>query len=280
MLEEYWSNDEKVQFETQKKLAHADELEGRGFYTAGVDEPYDSVKVYLDEQNRAHTAWARQVTSGDPAVALGRLNRRRELLAAHWQRVIEEARSHYRGKLTYAANFDQYQAVGFWSELDLIGINAYFPLRERWQPNLDETGLAEALAEGWRGVLGNIDRFRNERGLPGHRVLFTELGYVRRKNSTIRPWAAEGFAVLESDAGDELVLWQDQPADLDERALALAALHAEHLAVGGDLLTGLLYWKFSTEPAHEEIEPFVITLGGRPRDPALPVLARFTEAGR
>lgn len=274
-LEEYWSNDEKIEIETAKKLEYADSLEGRSFSTAGADAPYESVDTYLEELNKAHGDWAEGVLNGGEQTALTTLNGRRRRLADHWLRVIEEARASYSGRLTYAANFDQYEDVGFWPQLDLIGINAYFPLRDRWQPEIDRRELEAALEAGWRSVLGAIDDLRRRAGVPEHQVLFTELGYVSRRNNTIQPWAAEGFAVLEAAAGEELVLWQDQPHDLEERALALEALRTEQLELGGDLLAGILYWKLSTLPEHESIEPFVITLTGKPRDPGLVALTGF-----
>jgi hypothetical protein len=71
------------------------------------------------------------------------------------------------------------------------------------------------------------------------------------------------------------VVWQDQPFDLEERALAVRGLYQANLAVGGDLLAGVLYWKLSTEPAHADIEPFVMILGRG--DPLEAELARFHD---
>ena len=78
--------------------------------------------------------------------------------------------------------------------------------------------LGALLDARWRAVLRRLDDFRVERGLTDHSFLFTELGYVRRANSTIEPWASHGFSVLPSPAGERLVIWQDQPRDLVERA--------------------------------------------------------------
>jgi hypothetical protein len=184
-------------------------------------------------------------------------------------------RQRYSGTLTYAANFDQYEEVAFWDALDLFAINAYFPLRNRLLPAIGDQELGALLEARWLAKLQALEAFRRERHLPAHRFLFTELGYVRRANSTIEPWAADGFSVLPSPDGEQLVVWQDQPFDLEERALAVRGLYRANLAVGGDLLAGILYWKLSTQPAHAEIEPFVMVLGSA--DPMATELARFTR---
>jgi hypothetical protein len=50
---------------------------------------------------------------------------------AFWKALIEEIRAVYKGKLTYAANWDEYEETFFWDALDFIGIDAYFPCQRR-----------------------------------------------------------------------------------------------------------------------------------------------------
>jgi len=209
---------------------------------------------------------------------LARINERRRHLKTYWRRLIRSVRDIYGGRLTYAANFDQYEFVGFWDELDLLAINAYFPLRGSYEPDLSRDELSTRLEAGWRGVLQRLDEFLKQRGIPRHRVLFSELGYVERANSTIEPWASTGFSVLPSNDGPRLVVWEDQPPDEAERALAIRGLFNANMALGGELLNGILYWKLSTIPAHREVEPFVLVIGDEgPEDPMLGELRRFTK---
>jgi Glycoside Hydrolase Family 113 len=239
-------------------------------------EPRGSLSEFLDERSAAERDWARRVAYLDEPDALAAMNRRRRVLEAHWRELIARVRERYSGRLTYAANFDQYEFVAFWDALDLFAINAYFPLRGHLIPEIGGGELGALLEARWLARLRKLEAFRRARHLPDRRFLFTELGYVRRVNSTIQPWAADGFSVLPSPDGEQLVVWQDQPFDLAERALAVRGLYKAHLAVGGDLLAGILYWKLSTEPAHAEIEPFAMILATG--DPLEAELARFTRS--
>lgn len=274
-LEEYWSNQDKVAGENAKVLTHKREIENRQIWVRG-SEGYDALEPYLEDRSAAHARWARRVTFLGEANPLVRVNARRRLLDAQWRELIGRTREVYSGALTYAANFDQYRDVGFWEELDLIGINAYFPLRERDLPVEVTGGRVDLFASRWSTILQEIDGFRRQQGIPGHRVLFTELGYVRRANCTIQPWAAHGFAVLPSAQGPKLMIWEDQPEDSVERAEAVRALYRANLDFGGDMLAGILYWKLSTEPAHRDVEPFVLLIGERADDdPLLGEMRRF-----
>ena len=51
-----------------------------------------------------------------------------------WRALIAEVRQHTDAPLTYAANWTDYRQVPFWDALDVIGIQAYFPLTEDPEP--------------------------------------------------------------------------------------------------------------------------------------------------
>jgi hypothetical protein len=274
VLEEYWSHPEKVAHEQGRLLARSDELAGRSIWMPG-GEGYERLDSYLSDQATAHREWARRVAFLDAPNPAAAISQRRRLLAEGWTGVIDRARAAYSGRLTYAANFDQYREVGFWKSLDLLAINAYFPLRESLLENPSEDELLAALRDGWRSILTNLDTFRREAGIPTHPVLFTELGYTARTNSTLQPWASTGVSVLPAPEGDQLVVWEDQPADPTERTLAVRALREVHGELGDDLLAGILYWKLSTVPSHRDVEPFVVVLGEQPEDPLLTELRRL-----
>jgi len=58
-----------------------------------------------------------------------RMNQRSALIKEEWRNLVWEVRTVFSGRVTYAANFDEYTDVTWWPYLDVMGINAYFPLR-------------------------------------------------------------------------------------------------------------------------------------------------------
>ena len=276
-LEEYWSNEEKVERENARVLEHREAIEGKQIWVRG-NEGYEGIEPYLDDRATAHAHWAEEVSFLDATDPVARVNARRQLVAGRWIELIERVREVYRGPLTYAANFDQFESVSFWNKLDLIGINAYFPLRKRDLPDTSVRSRTSLFKTRWTNILQTVDALRIRQGVPAHRVLFTELGYTRRANSTIEPWAANGFSVLSSPSGSRLMIWEEQPDEPSERTEAVKGLYEANLAMGGDFLAGILYWKLSTEPAHLEVEPFVLIIGDKADDdPLLAELQRFTS---
>lgn len=261
-------------FLRKRALRFADQLSERHYWTRGYRN-YETLESFLDARHAANMAWAKKAHLRKGGGSLRRLNERRGRLLERWHELIAATREVFSGKLTYAANFDHYDQVAFWPELDLIGINAYFSLR----PHLDdEPGREELLArftDAWRGVFDGIDGFRRSRGLEEKPVLFTEIGYTFRRYSTVEPWNHDGFTVVGWRGHERrLVVWGEQPIDRTERELAFRALLEVHRE-RPSRLRGLLYWKLSTDAAHEEIEPFVLHVGEASADPTLPVLARF-----
>ena len=70
-----------------------------------------------------------------------------------WRSLIKKVHKIYKGKLTYAANWDEYLDVPFWDALDYAGINAYFPLTRSKTPEISE------LKKAWKPYLKEIRQF-------------------------------------------------------------------------------------------------------------------------
>ncbi len=99
---------------------------------------------------------------------------------AYWTKLLEEVRSIYSGKVTYAANwYKEYEAIKFWNELDYIGIQAYFPLVKQEHPT------AQQISKGWDKYLPKIEAVSKQYN---RNVLFTEMGYKSTADSAIEPW--------------------------------------------------------------------------------------------
>lgn len=96
-----------------------------------------------------------------------------------WSSLIDKVRSVYKGELTYAENWDTFDKVPFWSELDYIGVDAYFPLCEKQTPTM------ETLKAGWKNHKPKIKAVYENTEKP---VLFTEYGYRSVDYSGKRPW--------------------------------------------------------------------------------------------
>ncbi|WP_073755209.1 glycoside hydrolase family 113 [Streptomyces sp. CB03234] len=98
----------------------------------------------------------------------------------HWLAVVARIREAYAGPLLYAANYDEYESVRFWDAVDLMGIDAYWPLSE--SPTRDVRRLTRA----WGPVRDRLARFAAEAGKP---VLFTEAGYTSVRGGVTAPYS-------------------------------------------------------------------------------------------
>lgn len=99
-----------------------------------------------------------------------------------WKKLIVDIRKIYKGKLTYAANWDEYPRVPFWEDIDFIGIDAYFPLSEEKHPTLEQ------LKEGWQPHKAKIKELSDAVERP---VIFTEYGYRSMDYNAHKPWLVD-----------------------------------------------------------------------------------------
>jgi hypothetical protein len=100
----------------------------------------------------------------------------------YWQELILEIRKVYKGKLTYAANWDEFKRVPFWGQIDLIGVDAYFPLSEKKLPTVQELEI------GWKPHKKEIIEIQKQFNKP---ILFTEFGYRSVDFNAVKPWESD-----------------------------------------------------------------------------------------
>ncbi|WP_034041620.1 glycoside hydrolase family 113 [Wocania ichthyoenteri] len=100
----------------------------------------------------------------------------------YWSNLIIEIKKTYKGKLTYAANWDEFKRTPFWGDLDFIGVDAYFPISDSKTPT-----IAEA-KEGWKAHKPVINEVSNTFNKP---ILFTEFGYRSVDYSGREPWKSD-----------------------------------------------------------------------------------------
>ena len=97
----------------------------------------------------------------------------------YWFNLIKEVRTIYKGKLTYAANWDEFWRTPFWSELDYIGVDAYFPISDMQTPTVEDC------VKGWAKHKEGLKTFSEKHERP---ILFTEFGYRSVDFTGKEPW--------------------------------------------------------------------------------------------
>jgi hypothetical protein len=93
--------------------------------------------------------------------------------------ILHDIRAAYPGPLTYAANWDDVEQTVILGELDVIGVNAFYPLTDK--PDASDAELVQ----GGREVAKKVKALAELWGKP---VLFNEFGYTARKDPALRPW--------------------------------------------------------------------------------------------
>ena len=118
-----------------------------------------------------------------------------------WTQLILEVKNIYKGKLTYAANWDEYKRVPFWIQLDYIGVDGYFPVSESKTPPINEI---KAGWSQWKNEMKTLSDSVNKK------ILFTEFGYRSVDFNGKKPWDSKRLKGA---------------VNLDAQANALQAIH-------------------------------------------------------
>lgn len=151
--------------------------------------------------------------------------------APSFAEIVKDVRRVYHGLVTYSGNWDDVDQTVILGELDVIGINAFYPLAEK-----NGAGATELLAGG-RSVREKVHALAERWSKP---VLFTEVGYTTRPDPAVRPWE-----------------WPDTMANVkvDEYAQALAyhALLAPLLDEPD--FAGFFVWRVYADPEDVSQEP-------------------------
>lgn len=155
-----------------------------------------------------------------------------------WEEIIKEARRVFPGKLVYSANWDEYKTVGFWNNLDFVGIDAYFPLTAKKDPAKEE------LIAAWKAHAADIENWLKERKL-NRPVVFTEIGYCSADGTNIHP-----FSVL-SNLSEKFIDQQEQADSLDAM-LAVCSLRP--------WFKGIYWWNYFPQ---ERWSPLGYTIRGK-----------------
>jgi hypothetical protein len=144
--------------------------------------------------------------------------------APSFSALVKEVRQIYKGLLTYSANWDDVERTVILGELDLIGINAFYPLVQH-----EGAGYAEHMA-GARQVRDKVHALAETWQKP---VLFTEIGYTTRPDPALRPWEwPDGMTHVKVDEDAQALAYH---------ALLAPLLDEPHFA-------GFFVWRVYSDP--------------------------------
>jgi len=120
-------------------------------------------------------------------------------------RLISDIRCLYAGELTYSSNWDSFQDINFWGDLDYVGISSYFPLSD------DKTPNRKSLSKAWKTKKKKLSSFHKE---VGKQILFTEYGYLSVDGCAGKTWELEKVV-------------KQLPINQEAQAIAFDNLYAE-----------------------------------------------------
>jgi len=144
--------------------------------------------------------------------------------ARSFQPILRDVRRAYPGLLTYAGNWDDIEQTVILGDLDVIGLNAFFPLAERDGASFEE------LSAGGRRVRDRLAKLAAFWQKP---IFFNEFGYTTRRDPAIRPW----------EWPDKMShVLPDQPAQAQAYRALLSAF------VDEPWFAGFFVWRFYADP--------------------------------
>ncbi|NJB82145.1 glycoside hydrolase family 113 [Wenyingzhuangia aestuarii] len=108
-----------------------------------------------------------------------------------FKELIKKVKQIYKGKLTYAANWDNAEGVNFWQELDYIGVDAYYTLSNKKEPSVDE------LIKAWQPIKQNLHELSKRNNKP---ILLTEYGFESCDFNTKDTWGSNGIYAVNEQA--------------------------------------------------------------------------------
>jgi hypothetical protein len=155
-----------------------------------------------------------------------------------WRRLIGSVRGVFDGRVTYAANWQGY-STSFWSALDFVSFDAYFPL-DAASPTPADLALA------WKPALQQIRQALAPYGKP---VVFTEVGVQSRANAYRRPWVRNPNA----------------PLDMAEQS----AYYSGTCQATQGVIKGIYWWGVYLQPPADPLRDGDYTPLGKPAEDAM-----------
>ena len=109
----------------------------------------------------------------------------------YWETIISALRTQYPGlTLVYGANAtgagDEFTSVSFWADVDIIGVDGYFPLTNQTDPSI------AALVAAWtnnKSGFNIVAALKNLQSTYNKPLIFSEIGYVSVAGANEQPYA-------------------------------------------------------------------------------------------
>jgi len=199
-----------------------------GEWRAEIDPGTDEGWRRFAESYRAYVlGWARLCQLAHVDMLAAGVELRSWLTTTHapsFLPILRDIRAAYSGLLTYAANWDDVDQTVILNELDVIGINAFYPLTEK--SNASDQDLVGGGLEVAKKVKELAERWQKP-------VMFNEFGYTARTDPALRPWE-----------------WPDTMKGVTVDARAQAAAYRGLLAgmLQSRELVGAFVWRLYADP--------------------------------
>ncbi|MFH1812111.1 MAG: hypothetical protein ABIJ09_25465 [Pseudomonadota bacterium] len=130
-----------------------------------------------------------------------------EPMRERWIALIRSAREIFKGQILYSANWDHFEPVTFWDQVDLLGVTGYYELTQQDDPDLP------TLTAAWRRWQAPLLAHARRVGKP---LVFTEIGYPSLDGANRYPWDETRQA--RRDADEQALCyrafieaWDDEP---------------------------------------------------------------------
>ena len=111
---------------------------------------------------------------------------------SYWTNIISAIRAQYPSlTLVYGANAtgsgDEFTTVSFWSQVDIIGVDGYFPLTNQIDPTVVQLVAAWTNNKSGFNIVTALKNLQSTYNKP---LIFTEIGYVSVAGTNEQPYAS------------------------------------------------------------------------------------------
>ena len=191
-----------------------------------LKRPEDADRWWRSYGRFMHQAATLAAESGTTLLSIGvelKALSKQPATKARVSRLVADVRQTFSGALTYSANWDEAEQVVFWDQVDLVGVNGYYPLKP----------------DPFRGAGAVARRLTALSRKAGRPVLVVEVGYRSSPLSHQRPW--------------EWPVDVEPIVDDAAQAQAWAAVLTHWLGAEG--VKGLCVWVVPSDPDDPASEP-------------------------